>query len=158
MSDLISRRAVYHVLDCVKFINDDERKYACSLMEQIEGQPKHGQTTHSEQPKKDKFVVKTSETCEDCISRQAAIDACIRVQEHHAYDEIEEIKALPPAKPERKTGQWIMKYKGSAVTSYKCSECGRTVKDDTGYDVSKDYPFCHCGADMRQRGEQDGKR
>lgn len=55
--------------------------------------------------------------------------------------------------PERKKGKWIMKYKGSAVTSYKCSECGRTVKDDTGYDVSKDYPFCHCGADMRE--EQD---
>lgn len=33
----------------------------------------------------------------DTIYRQDAIDACIRVQEHHAYDEIEEIKALPPA-------------------------------------------------------------
>ena len=52
--------------------------------------------------------------------------------------------------PERKKGKWIMKYKGSAVTSYKCSECGRTVKDDTGYDVSKDYPFCHCGSDNRE--------
>ena len=39
MDNLISRRAVYHVLDCVKFINDDERRYAFSLMEQIEGQP-----------------------------------------------------------------------------------------------------------------------
>ena len=56
------------------------------------------------------------------------------------------IKALE--QPERKKGKWIMKYKGSAVTSYKCSECGRTVKDDTGYDVSKDYPFCYCGAKM----------
>ena len=36
----------------------------------------------------------------DLISRQAAIEACIRVQEHHAYDEIEEIKALPSAQPE----------------------------------------------------------
>jgi len=37
---------------------------------------------------------------DDTISRQAAIDACIRVQEYHAYDEIEEIKALPSAQPE----------------------------------------------------------
>ena len=41
MDNLISRRAVYHVLDCIKFINDDERRYAFSLMEQIEGQPEH---------------------------------------------------------------------------------------------------------------------
>ena len=60
------------------------------------------------------------------------------------------VKEQPTIEPERKKGKWIMKYKGSAVTSYKCSECGRTVKDDTDYDVSKDYPFCHCGADMRE--------
>lgn len=58
----------------------------------------------------------------------------------------------------RKKGKWIMKYKGSAVTSYKCSECGRTVRDDTGYDVSKDYPFCHCGADMREDQHDQSKR
>lgn len=33
----------------------------------------------------------------DTIYRQAAIDACLRVRELRAYDEIEEIKALPPA-------------------------------------------------------------
>lgn len=68
------------------------------------------------------------------------------------------IENAPTIEPERKRGKWIMKYKGSAVTSYKCSECGRTVKDDTGYDVSKDYPFCHCGADMREGAEQNGHR
>lgn len=36
----------------------------------------------------------------DPIERQEAIDACIRVRELRAYDEIEEIKALPPAQPE----------------------------------------------------------
>ena len=36
----------------------------------------------------------------DLIDRQAAIDACIRVRELRAYDEIEEIKALPSAQPE----------------------------------------------------------
>ena len=63
------------------------------------------------------------------------------------------VVSQPTVEPERKKGKWIMEYKGAAVTSYKCSECGRTVKDDTGYDVSKDYPFCHCGADMREDPE-----
>ena len=78
-------------------------------------------------------------------SAETIINCCIDVIE----------RQIPSAQPERKKGKWIMKYKGLTVTSYKCSECGRTVKDDTGYDVSKDYPFCHCGADMRE--DQDGE-
>ena len=42
----------------------------------------------------------TCNIASNCISRQAAIDACIRVREYRAYDEIEEIKALPSAHPE----------------------------------------------------------
>ena len=46
-----------------------------------------------------------AEECDgDLISRQAAIDACIRVRELGAYDEIEEIKALPSIE---KTEKWI---------------------------------------------------
>ena len=110
------------------------------------------------------------EKVKDTIYRQAAIDAMANTLWHYPNECYRNLnvyefakglaelglKSVPPAKPERKTGKWIMKYKGSAVTSYKCSECGRIVRDDTGYDVSKDYPFCHCGADMRQRGKQDG--
>ena len=51
---------------------------------------------------------------------------------------------------ERPKVEWIEVQKGIIVTEYKCPFCGRTVKDDTGYDVSADYPFCHCGADMRE--------
>ena len=36
----------------------------------------------------------------DLIERQVAIDAVVRVREHHAYDEIEELNALPSAQPE----------------------------------------------------------
>ena len=50
---------------------------------------------------------------------------------------------------ERLKGEWIETQRGIIVTEYKCPFCGRTVKDDTGYDVSADFPFCHCGADMR---------
>lgn len=61
---------------------------------------------------------------------------------------LEELRALK--EQQRPKGHWILKVKGLQVTDYYCSECGRYVKDDTGYDVSKDYPFCHCGADMRE--------
>ena len=40
--------------------------------------------------------------------------------------------------------------------SYQCSVCGRSVHLDTEVeDINLDYPFCHCGADMR--GDNDGK-
>lgn len=53
-------------------------------------------------------------------------------------------------KQERKTGKWmIISNANNKVTTYKCSECGRIVYDDTGYDVSKDYPYFHCESDMR---------
>lgn len=57
---------------------------------------------------------------------------------------IEALKSEP-----RKHGQWLETEKWAKLTAYECSECGRVVWDDTGYDVSKDYPYCHCGADMR---------
>lgn len=41
----------------------------------------HEQTAQPEQTKTDKLGVKTGETCEDCISRQAAIDA-LRYAQH----------------------------------------------------------------------------
>jgi len=56
---------------------------------------------------------------------------------------------MPSAQPERKTGHWI------AITSrnntYKCSVCGRLLVNitDGKNKVAKNYPYCHCGADMR---------
>lgn len=114
---------------------------------------------------------------DDLISRKAAIDALTdnkeminavldsltldyntrRNQEQRRgqiNDDIETIKELPSAQPERKKGRWIVIVKGCKLTSYKCSECGRYIADDTGYDVKKDYPFCHCGADMREDADE----
>lgn len=54
---------------------------------------------------------------------------------------------------EVKHGKWIVQDKGIIVTSYRCSECGRVVRDDTWYDVTVDYPYCHCGAKMDE-GEE----
>lgn len=55
----------------------------------------------------------------------------------------------PPTQPERIKGHWI------AITSwnntYKCSVCGRLLVNitDGKNKVAKNYPYCHCGADMR---------
>ena len=56
---------------------------------------------------------------------------------------------------ERPQGEWVCQEKGMCVSQYACSICGRTVMDDTGYDVSKDYPFCHCGAKMKGGAENE---
>jgi len=55
---------------------------------------------------------------------------------------------------ERPQGEWINAYEGDLyyTTVYKCSKCGRKVKIEYP-DVISNYPFCHCGADMRGKEE-----
>jgi DNA-directed RNA polymerase subunit RPC12/RpoP len=92
--------------------------------------------------------VATDTNVGDTISRQAAIDAldCINGAE-------EVLRSLPPVQPERKKGEWI--EISSINHTYKCSECGRLLVNvaDGRNNVSKHYPYCHCGAKMR--GEKD---
>ena len=42
---------------------------------------------------------------------------------------------------------------GEIATRYKCSECGRTITILPS--KLSDYPFCHCGADMRKGGPEE---
>ena len=102
-------------------------------------------------------LVEVTEPCEDAVSRLAALDSIKKCTDIYVtnlppmMDKSEAYKAiskLPSVTPKRKIGRWIEEQRGIKVTLYKCSECGRTVMDDTGYDVAKDYPFCHCGAEM----------
>lgn len=52
------------------------------------------------------------------------------------------------SKPKQVRGRWI---EFSNHMAYKCSECGRIIQTTDGRrNVSKHYPFCHCGADMRE--------
>lgn len=50
---------------------------------------------------------------------------------------------------ERPTGKWL-ENKGKDLRDcfYTCSQCGRTINVICGETLS-DFPFCHCGADMR---------
>lgn len=63
------------------------------------------------------------------------------------------VEEQPTIEPERKAGRWI--EMSSTNHTYKCSVCGRLLANitDGKNNVAKNYPYCHCGADMR--GEQD---
>jgi hypothetical protein len=54
------------------------------------------------------------------------------------------------AKEERPQGEWI-KNEGKDIRDnfYTCSKCGRSINVICGETI-EDYPFCHCGADMRE--------
>lgn len=78
--------------------------------------------------------------CNNCIHRYVCNLKCAYEDNDRECFDFDE---------EREQGEWIETQRGIHVTDYKCSCCGRTVRDDTGYDVASDYPFCHCGADMR---------
>ena len=80
-------------------------------------------------------------TVEDCVSRQAAIDACLNGWNKDYKEIMADIKALPPV--EQKQGKWIYDRKRDwdGECKYECSECGM------GSDV--DYNYCmRCGANM----------
>ena len=97
---------------------------------------------------------------QDLISRQAAIDALDKRFDSIPMEQTAEIlllrkdlRNLPSAQPERKTGKWIRHdeiknvYGGICI---ECSECGEK------YVVQHilDEKYCrNCGADMRD--EQD---
>lgn len=94
------------------------------------------------------------EPCEDVISRAEALKHSVPIFDDDGVGYMvvraDKIEQLPLVTPQPKIGKWITVDKGLKVTSYKCSECGRIERDDTGYDVTKDYPYCHCGAKMQE--------
>lgn len=93
----------------------------------------------------------------DTISRQAAIDAMMRLQTEdiemygcaipEGFDgdrAAEELKALPSAQPERKTGRWLIR---EGISDAQCSECKMFFRDV--YDMDNSDAFCrHCGSKM----------
>ena len=62
------------------------------------------------------------------------------------------IEHMSTINPERKKGRWLELT--NTNHTYVCSVCGRMLVNITDGKnmVSKNYPYCHCGADMR--GEQ----
>lgn len=90
------------------------------------------------------------EPCDDCVSRQAAIDALNKTSGIRG-DALKALYDLPPVAPQPKMGHWIIKIKsdlrgGMWPTNPKCSECGgEPYYSNTIYN----YKFCpYCGAKM----------
>lgn len=109
------------------------------------------------------------EPCEDAISREALVnelkcgywnkelqsaknDTC--VIDAMIDWSIRTVKSQPSVTPQPKKGKWNVFDAGRDYTTYSCSECGRlvTIYYDFGKpkDVKKEFPFCNCGADMRE--------
>lgn len=112
------------------------------------------------------------ETCENAVSRNAIIQKLNTMDRYvseelilcdtdkkfpknevfivdDVYEEI--VENLSSMQPERKKGKWIKITQGAIPEIYMCPFCNRTLKD-SGIDalVPIRYPFCHCGADMRE--------
>jgi hypothetical protein len=62
------------------------------------------------------------EPCNDCISRQAAIDSCLNGWNKGYKEIVEEIRALPPVAPTEKVGRWIKKEHEICFTCNRCCD------------------------------------
>ena len=56
----------------------------------------------------------------------------------------------------RPQGEWVLNGISEVGKDwYKCSICGRTIH--TNENQLKEYPFCHCGAEMiKEEGDHNG--
>ena len=97
----------------------------------------------------------------DTISRQAALDVLDDFQSNIelGIDDYEEKRKalcdLPSAGPERMKGKWIRITQGTMPGQYMCPFCHRTI-ENYGIEelLSIRYPYCHCGADMRDEDHE----
>lgn len=83
----------------------------------------------------------------DCISRQAAIDACLNGWNKDYKEIVEEIRTLPPVTPKPKMGRWIDEgfyAEGHSEHAYRCSECDEHYIGYVG-----EFKHCpNCGTKM----------
>ena len=81
--------------------------------------------------------------------------AKIVIDEEKMKEYVEQAKAeiLSEYKIERPKGEWISDGYGHF---YKCSICGREIETEAFENPEWNYPFCHCGAEMRKE-KTDGK-
>lgn len=109
-------------------------------------------------------ILLKQQSCEDCISRKAVLDALDKskytnefCEEHHidwsinlgmAHIVVNELKPVTPTRP---TGKWISRWYGDKHF-HVCSECSKEFSYDakTGIDITN-YNFCpNCGAKLKE--------
>ncbi len=84
----------------------------------------------------------SQELCEDCVSRQAAINACLDGWNKDFKEIVTDIRNLPPVTPTHKTGKWVLTDDNMVY----CSEC-----EDSYYPrpIDASWKYCpNCGAKM----------
>lgn len=82
--------------------------------------------------------------CKDCIHFPVC---CISDNPNSYHVDMCTHKLLSTPK-----GEWIPKGRwhiDPQCIEYACSICGRRIMREESLDVIEQYPFCHCGADMR---------
>lgn len=93
-----------------------------------------------------------SQACEDCISREEAVEVIAGTDETNGNEPvfsgkqiIKMLKDLPPVTPKPKTGHWIkLEPYPLQMHEYKCSECGNETDNNT-------ESYCsECGAKMTE--------
>ena len=101
-----------------------------------------------------KFVEKAlellkQEPCEDCVDRKQAIRLAEQGQVQGFEWQIQKLVTLPRVAPARKKGRWIRVTETDFGIGYQCSECGRFILTESIDEKKlKDFPYCHCGAEM----------
>lgn len=88
--------------------------------------------------------------CEDCISRQAALEKAKDYGGQTYLIPVNSVKALPPVTPQQKTGAWI---NGNPI----CPCCGEDKFKDLDADIWADWQpkFCpNCGARMEKAEDE----
>lgn len=87
------------------------------------------------------------EPCEDAISREAAVNACLNKWDKDYKEIVADIRALPPVTPAKKTGHWINTAEPYMSDNIVCSECG--------FNSIARYDYCpNCGAKMESEGKE----
>ena len=87
----------------------------------------------------------------------------IKFDKEQKQELVDKAKAgiLANIETERPQGEWIkvkeermsIDMSGEIATRYKCSKCGRPITILPS--KLADYPFCHCGAEMRKGGKEE---
>lgn len=79
---------------------------------------------------------------DDCISRQAAIYACLNGWNKGFSEIMEDIKRLPSVEPGQKIGHWIKEYHPDGMPGckimWRCSDCDTPQS----YGKTAYCPFC----------------
>ena len=157
MDDLISRQAVLKLLSTIP----PEEAITKAMLIQSVKQMDAAQPSGPDNLVKDSQCL-VNDLANDCISRQAAIDALEQAKEQYFDRRViigkmqDVVSNLPSAQPERPKGKWIFTKTvfDRHGWTVECPSCHKKWKTYDEIRWKKENKFCpNCGADMR--GEEE---